>query len=53
MKGELNDIFRTKIAEFLDLVAKCLIMFAETVGRKDEYEKFNEQFAACLKTWNS
>ena len=52
MKGELNDIFRAKIAEILDLVTKCLEMFAETVERKDEYEKFNEQFATCLKTWN-
>ena len=47
MKEKLNDIYRTKIADFFDLVTKCLEMFAEIVERKDEYEKFYEQFA----TW--
>ena len=48
MKEKLNDIYRTKIAEFLDLLTKCLEMFAETIERKDEYE-----IVTCLKTWNS
>ena len=47
MKENVNDIYRTKIAEFLDLLTKCLDMCAETVGRKDEYEKFYEQFVTC------
>ena len=49
MKEKVNDIYRTKIAEFLDLLTKCLDMCAETVGRKDEYEKFYEQFVSCWK----
>ena len=49
MKEKLNDIYRIEIAEFLDLVTKCLGIFAQTVERTDEYEKFNEQIATCLK----
>ena len=49
MKEKLNDIYRTKIAEFFDLVTKCLELFAAIVEIEDEYEKFYEQFATCLK----
>ena len=49
MKEKLNGIYRTKIAEFFDFVTMCLEMFAEIVQRKDEHEKFYEQFATCLK----
>ena len=30
-------------------MTKCLELFAEVVEMKDEYEKFYEQFATCLK----
>ena len=46
-------MYRTKIAEFLDLLTQCLEMFSETDERKDEYEKFYEQFVTCWKIWNS
>ena len=39
---------RTQIAELLDLVKKCLEMFAEIAEKKDDYEKFHEQFGKCL-----
>ena len=48
LKGKLNDLDRTKIAELLDLVKKCLEMFAGLVGKKDDPEKFYEQFGKCL-----
>ena len=40
---------RTQIAELLDLVKKCLEMFAEVAEKKDDYEKFHEQFGKCLQ----
>ena len=40
---------RTQIAELLDLVMKCLEMFAEVGEKKDDYEKFHEQSGKCLK----
>ena len=43
---------RTQIAELLDLVKKCLEMFAEIAEKKDDYEKFHEQFWQVLQTWN-
>ena len=33
----------------LDLVKKCLEMFAEIAEKKDDYEKFHEQFGKCLQ----
>ena len=50
---KVNEMYRTKIAEFLDLLTKCLEMFSETDERMDEYEKFYEQFVTCWKIWNS
>ena len=47
-----DSINRTQIAELLDLVKKCLEMFAEIAEKKDDYEKFHEQFGKCFITWN-
>merc|ERR1712176_314131 len=35
--------------EWLNLVKKCLEMFAEIAEKKDDYKKFYEQFGKCLK----
>merc|ERR1712079_680808 len=32
-----------------NLVKKCLEMFAEIAGKKDDYKKFYEQFGECMK----
>merc|ERR1712135_149031 len=37
------------IPEWLNLVKKCLEMFAEIAEKKDDYNKFYEQFGKCLK----
>merc|ERR1712176_369466 len=35
--------------EWLNMVKKCLEMFAEIAEKKDDYKKFYEQFGKCLK----